>query len=132
MSAVIQAMNPLHYFANFRFSQSVVTPVVFASTIVSIQGAAQVLAPDPRLDDVAAKRESVDNGRAQRRVRSILEVEVALDDDRSDGNEDDSRASRHLHPHGNRTRTVPGCVSALCLRIRSRLAPSERMTWLAL
>jgi hypothetical protein len=39
-------------------------------------------------------------------------------DDSPDDNDDDSRASRHLHLHDNRTRIVPGRVIGLCLRIR--------------
>ena len=38
--------------------------------------------------------------------------------DSLDDNDDDSRASRQLHLHGNRTHIVPGRAVCPCLRIR--------------
>ncbi len=41
-----------------------------------------------------------------------------VNDDCSADNDDDRRASRHLHLHDNRIRITPGCAINLCLRIR--------------
>jgi hypothetical protein len=41
-----------------------------------------------------------------------------VSDDCSADNDDDRRASRHLHLHDNRIRITPGCAINLCLRIR--------------